>query len=93
MSFSRWLRSNSEHYLLCAAQARVARQKGIKTSDKPRNFKDCFWRNVFVPVYYALPNGLRQFAFRLLPGSHRRSWPKQTQRPRPANQAFPTQKS
>ena len=28
MSFSRWLRSNSEHYLLIAAQDRIARQHG-----------------------------------------------------------------
>ena len=32
MSFAQWLRSNSEYYLLWAAQDRIAKQKGIKAS-------------------------------------------------------------
>lgn len=91
MSFSRWLRSNSEYYLVCAAQVRVAKQKGFDVfATRPRGFKDIFWHHVFVPVYHALPDGLRQFAFRSLPGSHRRAWPKQGPRPRPAAKGMRT---
>lgn len=93
MSFSQWLRSNSENSLLAAAQARVARQKGLEASIRPRGLKDRFWRYVFVPTYYALPDAMRRFAFRVLPGSHRKAWPKQAARPRPAHSSFPAIKS
>lgn len=91
MSFSRWLRSNSEYYLVWAAQAQVAKQKGFEfLAAKPRGLKDNFWYNVFVPIYHVLPDTLRQFAFHALPGSHRRAWPKQGPRPRPATKSILT---
>ena len=40
MSFSRWLRSNSEHYLLIAAQERVARQHGARAPRPPRGLRE-----------------------------------------------------
>ena len=83
MSFSRWLRSNSEHYLLRAAQMRIAEKNGISTAIEGSGFKGLFWTYVFVPVYRVLPASLRQLAFRAMPGSHRRSWPKRGPRPRP----------
>lgn len=92
MSFVQWLRSNSERYLLAAAQERVAKQQGMKLRVKPRGPKDCFWRYVFVPIYFAMPNGLRRAVFHALPGSHRRVWPKQPDRPRRAHE-FPISKS
>lgn len=91
MSFSGWLRSNSEYYLVRVAQASVAKQKGLDfTAARPRGLKDIFWCHVFVPVYHALPDTLRQFAFHSLPGSHRRAWPKQGPRPRPAAKGIRT---
>lgn len=91
MSFAQWLRSNSEYYLLWAAQDRIAEQKGIKSTSKSRGLKDRFWRYIFAPTYFALPQGLRQFAMYSLPGSHRRSWPSPTRRPRiKNNDAFHT---
>lgn len=89
MSFAQWLRSNSEYYLLAAAQERIATQNGMAVSFRPRSLKDYFWRFVFVPIYHVLPDGLRRFAFYVLPGSHRRAWPAQAERPRPAHRAFP----
>ena len=62
----------------------LARQKGLDFSGaRPRGFKDIFWYHVFVPIYHALPETLRQVAFHSLPGSHRRAWPKPGPRPRP----------
>lgn len=89
MSFFQWLRSNAEYYLLAAAQARVARRQGIETSFKSRGPADYFWRFVFVPIYHALPDSFRRFAFYVLPGSHRRAWPPQARRPRPPHRTFP----
>jgi hypothetical protein len=80
MSFPKWLRSNSEHYLLCDAQDRVARQKGFNPPNSPHGLKDRFWRQVFVPVYRVLPWGLRRVAIQALPGSHRKPWPKRSPR-------------
>lgn len=84
MSFPMWLRSNSEHYLMCDAQNRVARKMGFNPPSKPRGLKDRFWRQVFVPVYRMLPEGLRRVVMQSLPGSHRQVWPKRNRRsPRP----------
>lgn len=84
MSFSLWLRRNSEHYLLCDAQARMARQHGTRIATPKRGLKDLFWLNVFVPVYRALPWSLRRSAFQSMPGSHRHPWPKpRWQKPTP----------
>ena len=76
MSFPRWLRSNSEHYLLCDAQNRMARQMGFNSPTGPHGLKDRFWRQIFVPIYRFLPWGLRRVVIQALPGSHRRPWPK-----------------
>jgi hypothetical protein len=81
MSFPSWLRSNSEYYLLCDAQARMARKFGIDMCAARRSLKDRFWMQVFVPIYRALPWGLRRAAMQALPGSHRQVWPKQGSRP------------
>jgi hypothetical protein len=82
MSFSRWLRSNSEHYLLQDAQRRVAERYDANRGSRPRGLKDRFWRQVFVPVYRLLPWRIRRRTIQLLPGSHRRDWPVADYRPR-----------
>jgi len=74
MSFSRWLRSNSEHYLLIAAQGRIAKQQGTRAPRKPHGFADLFWLRIFVPIYRILPWSLRHRVMRAMPGSHRRTW-------------------
>ena len=75
MSFSKWLRSNSEHYLLIDAQRRVAGKYDMNPPSKAHGLKDRFWRHVFTPVYRALPWGLRNRIIQSLPGSHRQDWP------------------
>lgn len=80
MSFAKWLRSNSEHYLLRDAQLRTARDLGIDTSVRVRGPKDMFWMWFFVPVYRCLPWGVRRGVMQLLPGSHRRAWPRKNWR-------------
>jgi hypothetical protein len=74
MSFSRWLRRNSEHYLLIAAQDRVARQYGTRPPRKPRGFAEFFWLRIFAPIYRVLPWSLRRRVMLAMPGSHRRTW-------------------
>jgi hypothetical protein len=74
MSFSRWLRSNSEHYLLIAAQARIARRHGARTPRSPRGLRELFWLRVFAPVYRTLPWSMRHKIMLTMPGSHRRQW-------------------
>lgn len=74
MSFSRWLRSNSEHYLMIAAQERVAREHGVPGPRRPRGVVELFWLRVFAPLYRLLPWPVRQRVMRLMPGSHRRTW-------------------
>ena len=46
-SFSQWLRRNSEHYLLIAAQEQVARQYGAREPRSPYGLRELFW-----PVSY-----------------------------------------
>ncbi len=80
MSFSQWLRANSERHLLEAAQADMAR----RYLNRPGPVQEAglgpfFWRRVFVPVYRRLPWELRRSVIQALPGSHRRRW--QAQRP------------
>jgi hypothetical protein len=81
MSFAHWLRSNSEYYLICDAQARMARRLGMEMPYGRRSMKDRFWMQVFVPVYRMLPWGVRRMVMQSLPGSHRKPWPKRTSRP------------
>ncbi|OJV01716.1 hypothetical protein [Nitrobacter sp. 62-23] len=83
MSFSQWLRTNSQQYLLADAQQRIGRKNGVTVYGKPRSLKDRFWRYIFVPTYKILPDGLRRSLIHAMPGSHRQAWPKQSARPRP----------
>jgi hypothetical protein len=74
MPFSRWLRANSEHYLLQAAQERVAHTYHANRPRPPHGLGQWWWLRVFAPVYRMLPWPLRRRVLRLLPGSHRRTW-------------------
>jgi hypothetical protein len=74
MSVSRWLRSNSEHYLLISAQERIARRYGTTAPRKPHGVPALFWQRVFAPIYRALPWRLRHRIMLALPGSHRQKW-------------------
>ena len=87
MSFSRWLRGNAEHYLLVAAQERIARQYGRAAAATPHGASEIFWLRVFAPVYRALPWPLRHKIMLAMPGSHRRQWapPPQSAAARPCS--------
>lgn len=74
MAFTRWLRRNSEHYLLVGAQERIARAQGANRPRPPKGVKDWFWLRVFAPAYRVLPWSLRRRVLHVMPGSHRRSW-------------------
>lgn len=76
MGFSQWIRSNSEHYLMCVAQDRMARKKGFNPPNKPRGLKDRFWRQLFIPIYRVMPWFIKKTIMHSLPGSHRRNWPR-----------------
>jgi len=80
VSFTRWLRATSEHYLMVAAQEKVAAKYGVTPPGRPRG-RDWFWLRVYVPVYRALPWRARSAIMRRMPGSHRMTWT-QAQRPR-----------
>ena len=84
MSFSGWLRANSEHYLLLDAQARAAAKHGRPTPPPPRATRELFWRRLFVPVYRRLPWSLRRTSIALMPGSHRQQWSPPPTRHHPA---------
>jgi hypothetical protein len=73
-AFFRWLRANSEHYLLVAAHRRLARANGGPAPRPPRGIREIFWLRVFAPVYAALPWAVRSRIMRAMPGSHRRTW-------------------
>ena len=82
MSLNHWLRSNSEHYLLQDAQRRMAVHYQANQPLAPKGLRERFWRQVFVPVYRLLPWGVRQRVIHIMPGSHRRDWPKPDYSPR-----------
>ena len=73
-SFGRWLRTTSEHYLLVAAHAKLARAQGAPAPRPPHGLKELFWLRLFAPVYAALPWSLRSRILRAMPGSHRKAW-------------------
>jgi hypothetical protein len=75
MSLSRWVRSNSEKYLLQDSQARLAKRTGSAMPAPPKTLKDRFFRQVFAPIYRRLPWSVRRRVIQAMPGSHRRSWP------------------
>ena len=68
---SRWLRGNSEHYLLLDAQARMAAALGRPGPPRPRGAKEVFWLRVFAPTYRRLPWKVRSALIQAMPGSHR----------------------
>lgn len=74
MSWFRWLRRNSEHYLMIAAHEQVARQHAARAPRPPRGLKELFWLRLFAPVYWALPWSVRQWIMQSMPGSHRQQW-------------------
>jgi hypothetical protein len=80
MSFSRWLRATSEHYLMVAAQEKVAAKYRVTPPRRPHG-AEVFWRRIYVPAYRALPWPVRSAVMRRLPGSHRQKWTK-GERPR-----------
>jgi len=79
VSFSRWLRATSEHYLMIAAQEKIAVKYGVTPPRRPRG-RDIFWLRVYVPAYRAVPWPVRSAIMHRLPGSHRQTW---TRTPRP----------
>ena len=79
MSFTRWLRATSEHYLMVAAQQTIAAKYQVTPPRKPRG-AEVFWLRVYVPAYRAVPWPVRSALMRRMPGSHRKTWTK-TQRP------------
>lgn len=91
MSFSHWLRHHTEHYLLIAAQDRVAMQHGARRPRPPRGLRDLFWLRFFAPIYRALPWPLRHKVMLAMPGSHRRQWAPPPRAHGPAAQLHPPQ--
>ena len=79
MSFSRWLRATSEHYLMIAAQEKIAAKYGV-APPRPPHGREIFWLRVYVPAYRAVPWPVRSAIMHRLPGSHRQTWTR-TQRP------------
>ena len=84
MSLSRWLRRNSEHYLMIAAHEQVARRHGAPAPRPPHGLAELFWLRLFAPVYRALPWPVRHRIMQSMPGSHRQQW---AAPPRPRNPA------
>jgi hypothetical protein len=83
-SFPRWLRQNSEHYLMIDAQRRMAQKYGRPPPAGPTSLGERFWLDVFAPVYRLLPWKLRRFTMQLMPGSHRQQWSRPLERGVPA---------
>ena len=81
MRFARWLRSNSEDYLLMAAQRDVAARYDHPCPRPRQGFKGWFFLTLFAPIYRHLPWGLRSFVLRRMPGSHRQRWNPRARRP------------
>ncbi len=81
MRFAAWLRKNAEHYLLVAAQQRVARKYSFEVTAPPASLKGRFFLSVFVPMYRRLPWKLRQGVLQRMPGSHRRTWEPRERKP------------
>ena len=75
VKFATWLRTNSEHYLRRDAQARIALKYGLPAPDTAGPF---FWTKIFVPIYRVLPWSFTSKVMGVMPGSHRKTWRKQT---------------
>jgi len=76
MSFMRWVRNTSEHYLMIDAQEKVSRKLGTNRPLPPRGIA-IFWRRVYVPMFHRMPLSLRNAIIARMPGSHRKKWVKQ----------------
>lgn len=74
MGFTSWLRTNSEHYLLLAAQDRMAAKYGSRSPGREHGVKAGFFRTLFVPIYRRLPWRFRSAVIRSIPGSQRQTW-------------------
>jgi hypothetical protein len=74
MTFWSWLRSNSEHYLVVASQADIAKRDHLIGPVRHGGPQEFFWLNIFVPAYRLLPWKVRHFVMRSMPGSHRQHW-------------------
>lgn len=81
MRFARWLRVNSEHYLLMAAQRDVATRYGQPCPQAREGFKGWFFLRLFTPTYRRLPWRLRAFVLQSMPGSHRQTWVSRARQP------------
>jgi len=72
----RWLRLNSQKYLLEAAQADLARRYLHRPGPVAASrFDTVFWRWGFAPLYRRIPWKLRRAIILAMPGSNRRGWP------------------
>jgi len=75
MAFFEWVRSNSERYLLEAAQREMAaKYLGREPPALRESLQEMFWRRIFVPIYRRIPWGVRRAIITAMPGSHRREW-------------------
>ena len=81
MRFARWLRTNSEHYLLMAAQRDVAARYGKACPRSREGIKGRFFLLLFAPVYRRLPWRFRSFVLQSMPGSHRKTWTPRARQP------------
>jgi hypothetical protein len=81
MRFARWLRSNSEHYLLMVAQRDVAARYGRPCQQPKEGVKGWFFLFLFAPIYRLLPWRFRSFVLHSMPGSHRKTWTPRPRRP------------
>jgi len=81
MRFARWLRTNSEHYLLMAAQRDVAARYGHACPRSREGIKGRFFLVLFAPVYRRLPWRFRSFVLQSMPGSHRKTWTPRARHP------------
>jgi hypothetical protein len=79
--FAAWLRHNAEHYLLVAAQQRVAARTSFDAPAPAPSPKDRFFLVVFVPIYRRLPWRFRRAVLQRMPGSHRRTWEPRERKP------------
>lgn len=81
MRFARWLRTNSEHYLLIAAQRDVAARYGHACPRSREGLKGWMFLGLFAPVYQLLPWRFRSFVLQSMPGSHRKTWTPRARQP------------
>jgi len=74
MRFFRWLRTNSQKYLLEASQKDLAVRHGLRGPVTKLTPQVVFWKFIFVPLYRLLPWPLRHKIMGAMPGSHRKEW-------------------